>query len=72
LRSMMMDWRVAAHSVFKIEDGTLVDITPHEARGHPFIRHNGSMEEFVAMAEEMETVVPVVVAEFLLNEGKAA
>src|SRR5450631_265622 len=32
-------WRVAANSVVEIEDGTLVDITPHEARGHPFIRH---------------------------------
>jgi hypothetical protein len=30
---------------------------------------NGSMEAFVAMAE---TIVPVVVAEFLLNEGNAA
>jgi hypothetical protein len=30
------------------------------------------MEAFVAMAEEMETGVPVVVAEFLLNEGSAA
>jgi hypothetical protein len=28
------------------------------------------MEEFVAMAEEMETIVPAVVAEFPLNEGK--
>jgi hypothetical protein len=55
-----------------IEDGTLVDITPREARGHPLIPQNGSLEAFVAMAEEMETIVPVVVAEFLLNEGKAA
>jgi hypothetical protein len=40
--------------------------------GHPFIRHNGSKEAFVAMAEEMETIVPVAVAEFLQNAGKAA
>jgi hypothetical protein len=33
-------------------------------RGHPFIRHNGSMEAFVAIAEEMETIVPVVVAAY--------
>jgi hypothetical protein len=49
-----------------------MDITPHEARGHPCIRHNGGMEAFVAMAEEMETIVPVVVAEVPLHEGKAA
>ena len=59
-----------------IEDGTLVDITPHEARAthSSFIRHNGSMGVFVAMAleeNEMETIVPVV-TEFLQNTGKAA
>jgi len=47
-----------------IEDGTLVDITPREARGHPLIPQNGSLEAFVAMAEEMETIVPVVVAAY--------
>jgi hypothetical protein len=30
------------------------------------------MDVFVVMAEEMEPIVPVVVAEFLLNEGNAA
>jgi hypothetical protein len=59
-------------SFVEIEDGTLVDITQHEVWGHPFIRHNDSMQAFVAMAEEMETVVPVVIAEFLRKEGKAA
>jgi hypothetical protein len=39
---------------------------------HNNVATNGSMEEFVAIAEEMETIVPVAVAEVLLNEGKAA
>ena len=40
------------HAVIEVEDGTLVDITPHGSLDpHPFIRHIGSPEEFLAMQE---------------------
>jgi hypothetical protein len=39
--------RLMAHSAVETEDGTLWDITPHEASvNYPFIRHLGTDEEF--------------------------
>jgi len=39
--------RLMAHSAVETEDGTLCDITPHEASvNYPFIRHLGTDEEF--------------------------
>jgi hypothetical protein len=39
--------RLMAHSAVETEDGTLCDITPHEAStDYPFIRHLGTDEEF--------------------------
>jgi len=39
--------RLMAHSAVETEDGTLCDITPHEASiEYPFIRHLGTDEEF--------------------------
>jgi len=39
--------RLMAHSAVETEDGTLCDITPHEASAeYPFIRHLGTDEEF--------------------------
>ena len=36
-----------AHSAVETKDGTLWDITPHEASvNYPFIRHLGTNEEF--------------------------
>lgn len=40
------------HTVVEIEDATLIDITPnHASQAYPFLRHNGSPEEFSAIAE---------------------
>jgi hypothetical protein len=39
--------RLMAHSAVETEDGTLCDITPHQASiDYPFIRHLGTDEEF--------------------------
>jgi hypothetical protein len=39
--------RFAAHCVVEIEDGQLIEITPHGALGgYPFIRHTGTYELF--------------------------
>jgi len=47
--------RVMAHSLVEIDDGTLVDITPHGAsQPYPFVRHNGSDEEFEEFADQGE------------------
>jgi hypothetical protein len=52
--------QIAAHSLVELEDGTLADITPHGAEGvYPFIRHTGTFEEFVAVAEHIKTDVPL-------------
>lgn len=41
--------RFQPHCVVEIEDGSLVDITPHDSEGdYPFIRHVGTDEEFLA------------------------
>jgi hypothetical protein len=47
LRPMAQRARLLAHSAVETEDGTLCDITPHEASiDYPFIRHLGTDEEF--------------------------
>jgi hypothetical protein len=52
-------WRVQAHSLVELEDGTLADITPHGAsQQYPFVRHNGSDEEFAEMADAIQVDVP--------------
>ncbi|WP_213737083.1 hypothetical protein [Bradyrhizobium sp. dw_411] len=53
-------WEVAAHAVVEIEDGSLVDITPSGAsQMYPFIRHEGSIEDFQAFADAVSVRVPV-------------
>jgi len=50
----------AAHSAVEIEDGSLVDITPHGAsEDYPFIRHTGTYDEFAGMAEAINVNVPI-------------
>ena len=50
--------RFVPHCVIEVEDGTLADITPHEASGdYPFIRHIGTREEFLAIQEQQGTHV---------------
>jgi hypothetical protein len=45
--------RFVPHAVIAVEDGTLVDITPHGALDdHPFIQHTGTTEEFLALQTE--------------------
>ena len=57
------------HSLVEIEDGTLVDITPHGAEDEaPFVPHLGPMEDFVAMAEHSKVRVPVIVLRKLRGE----
>lgn len=42
--------RFMAHCVIEVEDGTLVDITPHNtSAGYPFIRYSGTDEEFAGI-----------------------
>jgi hypothetical protein len=54
-------WRVQAHSVVELEDGTLIDITPNDASQlYPFVRHCGTKEEFVEMARVMVVDVPTL------------
>jgi hypothetical protein len=49
--------RFTAHSVVEDADGTLYDITPSRAsRRYPFIRHEGSEEEFNSLVEENRLV----------------
>jgi hypothetical protein len=58
LRSVLGGWQVQAHSVVELEDGTLIDITPSEVSGtYPFVRHSGTVEEFVAMMLAMRVDV---------------
>jgi hypothetical protein len=46
-------WLVIAHSLVEIEDGSLVDITPHGvSQMYPFVRHVGTDEEFDEFATE--------------------
>jgi hypothetical protein len=45
-------WKVLAHSLVELEDGRLVDITPHGAsQQYPFVRHIGTDEEFEEFAD---------------------
>jgi hypothetical protein len=40
--------RFTPHCVIEVENGSLVDITPHEASAdYPFIRHTGTADEFI-------------------------
>jgi hypothetical protein len=48
-------WRVTAHSLVELADGTLVDITPHGASQlYPFVRHIGTNEQFEEFASHGE------------------
>jgi hypothetical protein len=48
-------WRVLAHSLVEMEDGTLVDITPHGvSQPYPFVRHIGSDDAFEEFANHGE------------------
>lgn len=41
-----------AHSIVEAADGTLFDLTPsHASQLYPFLRHEGSNEEFVELVE---------------------
>jgi hypothetical protein len=52
-------WKVQAHSVVELEDGTLIDITPNDASQlYPFVLHEGTDEEFAAMAAVIQIDVP--------------
>ena len=49
--------RFTAQSLVEDEDGTLHDITPSRAsQRYPFIRHNGSEEEFISLVEGQHLV----------------
>lgn len=51
LRAALGVWRVQAHSVVELEDGSLIDITPSGvSQLYPFVRHVGTDEEFAGMA----------------------
>ncbi len=44
--------RFTPHAVIEVDDGTLVDITPHGVETpYPFLRHVGTGEEFQAMVD---------------------
>ena len=48
--------RFVPHALVEVEDGGLVDITPHGASDeYPFIRHTGTRDEFVALVEHQGT-----------------
>jgi hypothetical protein len=52
--------RLMAHSAVETEDGTLCDITPHEASAdYPFIRHLGTDEEFELFGKVESFDLPV-------------
>jgi hypothetical protein len=49
--------RFTAHSLIEDEDGTLHDITPSKAsQRYPFIKHEGSEEEFISLVVEHQLV----------------
>lgn len=53
--------RLTAHSAVETEDGTLCDITPHDASAdYPFIRHLGTDEEFAAFGEVGSWDLPIL------------
>lgn len=52
-------WRIQAHSIVELEDGTLMDITPNRAsQRYPFVRHTGTNEEFAAVEQAIQIDVP--------------
>ena len=54
----------APHSVVEIGDGSLVDITPHDAEfNYPFLRHIGTAAEFAAIAQKGNLNIPLSVIE---------
>ena len=56
------------HSLVELEDGTLVDITPHGAsQQHPFVRHIGTEEELAGMAVSIR--IPVRAADVSTWDG---
>ena len=51
-------WRVLAHSLVQVEDGSLIEITPQEGdQQHPFVRHTGTEEEFEEFADHGKLIV---------------
>jgi hypothetical protein len=51
-------WRVLAHSLVQVEDGSLVEITPQEGNQlHPFVRHLGTEDEFEEFANRGKLIV---------------
>ena len=51
-------WRVLAHSLVQIEDGSLIDITPQEGNQlHPFVRHLGTDDKFEEFADRGKLIV---------------
>ncbi len=58
LRPLVGHWRVCAHSVVELEDGSLIDITPSAvSQLYPFIRHTGTEEEFAEFAAAIQVDV---------------
>jgi hypothetical protein len=49
-------WRVLAHSLVELEDGTLIDITPQSVSEYrfPFVRHIGTDKEFEEFENQRE------------------
>jgi hypothetical protein len=49
-------WRVLAHSLIQLEDGSLIDITPRGGN-QPFVRHVGTDDEFFEYALRVKLIV---------------
>jgi hypothetical protein len=51
-------WRVMAHSLIEVEDGSLIEITPQpDNQLHPFVRHIGTEGEFEEFADRTRLIV---------------
>ena len=51
-------WRVLAHSLVQVEDGSLVEITPQEGNQlQPFVKHAGTDDEFEEFADRVKLIV---------------
>jgi hypothetical protein len=49
--------RFSSHSVVEQADGTLIDITPSQARQrYPFIKHHGDEDDFVNLVDGWKVV----------------
>lgn len=58
MRMLIGVWQVQAHTVVKLEDGALIDITPSGvSRPYPFVRHIGTEEEFAEMVRAIRVDV---------------